>query len=77
MPMRDGLTTEDLSYKSNSHCWQHQVLGLGSSMKGFPSSPLVGLLRLSVLLNPIRTGSFPLDPDTHLGIPREQGLLVP
>lgn len=77
MPMRDGPTAEDLGYKSNSNCWQHQVLGLSSSMKGFPSPPILGLLRLSVLLNPVRTGSFPWDPDTHLGIPREQGLHVP
>lgn len=39
MPMRAGPTTEDLGYQGNSNCWQHQVLGLGSSMKGFPPSP--------------------------------------
>ena len=59
VPMRDGSAAEDLGYKSNSNCRQHQVLGLGSNMKGFPSSLILGLLRLSVLLNPFRTGPFP------------------
>lgn len=41
VPTRDGSTAEDLSYKSNSNCQQHQALGLGSNTKGFPSSLLL------------------------------------
>lgn len=74
-PWRDGPTAPDLGCKSNSHCQQLQVLGLGSSTKGIPSSHLLALPRMSTPLNPFRMGPFLWASDTLNGTPKGPAVL--
>lgn len=72
-PWRDGPTAPHLGCKSNSHCQQLHVLGLGSSTKGIPSSHLLALPRMSAPLNPFRMGPFLWGSDTLTGTPKGPG----